>query len=378
MANHLDSLIKRLRSKDYTKDLDTLARDLTDGLSALSRQPEVARGLSDGTIADVQGGTSLGVGDPSAGNTSDYLVQNPQPGIPRNIGSGLQTRRQTRIESRTRVLPGKVLTDANAGDSTVNVSVIGDGVGKTTDAVTGIEVVDNLTSHLQDSVSTINGTEYMAANTGLPIVSAGSSGIQPISAGRTVEVVVSEQWEVTTSHIQRFRKSMPTVTRVLKNRTAAIVNGMASVGIQCNPFESDRNIFEKMFNPADGIDWVYVNNIDPGDEGKAWCVIEFSRAMPDGVLNRASGDFSYYAHGVVGPGGTISFTGIPYSVPLADDHFYVVENPSGYPDPNYEYAVFVGCNSGQYVGFGDFAMNNSDGRPQKSWTIIDPNFPDPL
>lgn len=234
MAQSLDTISARIRSKVYTgkNSVNDLAREIASGLSALSRQPSFTRGLARDTIADVQGGTSLGVGDPSASNISDVLVQNPQPGIPRNVGSGLRTRRQSRIEVRNRDCPAIVTVDGAGGDTTVAVKIVAVGVTKSTDAQTGIEVVGDSLSNLvasgTDSVSVV-GEEFEASVTGTAFVAAGDNGIQPPVAGQTIFVTLSEQWEVVTTWTNRYRKNLPVVTRVLKERTATITNGLINV-----------------------------------------------------------------------------------------------------------------------------------------------------
>lgn len=375
MPNNLDSIIARLQSKDYGTDNNALAADITAGIAALARQPQIDRGLKDQTLADVQGGTSLGVGEPSAGKISDYLIQNPQPGIPRDIGSGLRTRRQTRIETRTRVLPGKVMEAASPGYSTVRVSVVGMTTGKTSDPITGIEIVDNLVSPLASSVADIQGTEFDAAMTGQPIVSAGSTGIQPVAAGRTVDVAVSEQWEVTTTHTKRHRKSLPVVTRVLKNQSAALVNGLASLGRVCTIVYDapNDNTFSDISYP-DGDDWIFSNPLDASNAGQPWAVFVLG-PEPSGTLDHNLGDFAYYDYGVVGPAGEVTFTGIPWSYAFANNFFSRVTSDQF--AQVYSFFFIKGCAQGQVVNFGSAGLNYSWTDPSlyRTWNLIDTDFP---
>jgi len=366
----IDALVAKITSKDY-KDVDELAKDFSDGLASIARQPGIERGLNDNTIADVQGGTSLGVGDPSAGHISDYLVQNPQPGVANNVGSGLQTRRQTRIETDTKTLPAIVMVDAVAGDTTVRVKVAGDGVTKATDGTTGIEVVGNLTVG--------DGTEYDASITGQPIVNDGETGIQPIAAGRTVNIVLAKQYEVTSTNTKRFRKNVPVVQRVLKSCTACLVNGFACKGVLCVPFlqEASQFVFTDQFYP-DGSDWV-VDGPGLGNTsaaGRPWAVFEIGTSVVDGVLDRNLGQITYYDYGVVDGSGNITFTGIPWSVPSSANHYSEV-----FLDPNaqiYFYFLVIGCANGQSVTFGDVSISASYSSQSGSWTVIDSDFPVPL
>lgn len=227
----LDAVNKRIRGRTYT-DPNELAREITAGLAALSRQPSFVRGLSRDTIADVQGGTTLGVGDRSAGNLSDVLVQNPQPGIPRDIGSGLRTRRQARIESNVRDVPCIVVSDAAAGDSTVTVKLVGNAVFKGTDAITGIQTVGDPLAELASAgmvPGDVTGEEIVASTSGSPFVTPGDNGLQPPVEGQTLYVTLAEQWECVTTWTKRFRKNLPVVVRVLKERTAVITNGLINV-----------------------------------------------------------------------------------------------------------------------------------------------------
>lgn len=227
----IDTIVARILSKKYD-DPNGLAREIADGLASLSRQPSFTRGLAHDTIADVQGGTSLGVGDPSASRISAVLVQNPQPGVPRNVGSGLQTRRQSRIETLARQMPAIVTEDAQAGDSVVQVKIVGAGVTKSSDSATGIETVGDPLALLASSGTSFDdvvGEEFEATTSGEPFVAVGTSGIQPPVAGQTLFVTLSEQWEVATSWTQRYRKNFPSISRVLKNRTATVTNGLSNI-----------------------------------------------------------------------------------------------------------------------------------------------------
>lgn len=231
MASSIDSITKRILGRTYS-DPNQLAREVADGLSSLARQPSFTRGLSGGVIADVQGGTTLGVGDPSAARISDVLVQNPQPGIPRNIGLGLRTRRQARVETLVRQLPAIVTENASAGDSVVQVKVVGTGVTKSTDAVTGIQIVGDTLGLLASSGMShedVVGEEFEASVSGDQFVTPGNTGLQPPVAGQTIFVTLSEQWEVSTVWTTRFRKNKPTVVRVLKNRTVTVTNGLENI-----------------------------------------------------------------------------------------------------------------------------------------------------
>ena len=59
MAQSIDNVVARILGRAYGDDPNELAREIADGLSALSRQPSFTRGLSRDTIADIQGGTTL-------------------------------------------------------------------------------------------------------------------------------------------------------------------------------------------------------------------------------------------------------------------------------------------------------------------------------
>lgn len=227
----LDPVARRIRSRTYT-DPNDLAREIAAGIAALARQPSFVRGLSRDTIADVQGGTSLGVGDPSAANISGVLVQNPQTGLPTNVGSGLRTRRQARIETRVRDVPAMVVNNAGEGDSEVTVIIVGSNVLKSSDATTGIETVGDPLTVMADAgldPSEVEGEEIVAVTSGNPFVAPGSDGIQPPVEGQTLFVTLAEQWEVVTSWTARHRKNIPVVTRVLKSRTCTITNGLVNV-----------------------------------------------------------------------------------------------------------------------------------------------------
>lgn len=227
----LDAINKRLVAKVYS-DPNQLANEIVHALASISRQPSFVRGLSRDTIADVQGGTTLGVGDPSAANKSDVLVQNPQPGIPRDIGSGLKTRRQSRIEANVRSVPCMVTATAVAGATTVSVKIIANTPVKSSDASTGIETVGDPLSQLAAAgmiPDNVSGEVIVASTSGSPFVASGSPGLQPPVTGQTLYCTLAEQWEVATTWTKRFRKNFPVVTRVLKSRTATITNGLVNV-----------------------------------------------------------------------------------------------------------------------------------------------------
>lgn len=227
----LDAISARLRSRTYD-DPNQLVADLCAGIAAISRQPSFDRGLARDVVADVQGGTTLGVGDPSAGNISDVLIQNAQPGIPQNVGLGLRTRRQARIEAKVRDVPAIVTESASEGSTTVTVKIVANTVTKSRDASTGVETVGDPLALLAAAgmdYDAVSGEVMVATVTGTPFVAPGDAGLQPPIAGQTIFVTLAEQWEVTTTWTRRFRKNIPAVNRVLKSRTATITNGLVNL-----------------------------------------------------------------------------------------------------------------------------------------------------
>lgn len=378
MAESYESLARKLRRKVYSSP-EELAKDVSDGLASISRQPSIERGVNRDVIADVQGGVSLGVGDQAATHVSDYLVQNQQPGLPPDVGSGLKVRRQTRIRTTTRVLAAKVVTDASPGDEEVEVVIVGSEPVKTTDPVTGIEIVDNASGQLDQPVDDMIGKRMMVKMTGQPIVTDGSEGIQPILAGRTVSIALNEQFEDTSSWTKRGRKNIPVITSVKKCETGCLVNGLACVGTVCNPEGVDYHYFTQ----DSGNDWGYNNDgLDPNMEGRPWCVIELIQDGSIGTtIDRNNGDFAYYDYGVVGPGGTISFTGVLYSHVAGLNHFWEDNTGTVHAfNPPYFWVVMVGCAQGQSVNFGkaEPIANPGNGWPDTSFNVIDSNFPIPL
>lgn len=362
MPSDYDALSKRIRRKVYGST-EELAKDFADGLAAIARQPSVDRGLQDATIADVQGGTTLGVGDPAAGHVSAYLVQNAQPGQPTNVGSGLLTRRQSRIRNHTRVLAAKVVTAAGAGDTEVEVVIVGADPVKGQDDYTGIQVVANASGGLDDSVDSIIGKRMMAKMTGQPIVTAGSTGIQPLTAGMTVAVTLTEQYEDTTTWTRRNRKNLPVVTSVKQCDSACLVNGLACTGTICNPVIDEFFGFPETPDPVDGQDWTY-NTGNQFEVGRPWVVVEMGNVNPSGALTLA--DVIVYDSGVIPVGGLVPFSGIPYSVPLSNNRFYdPLAKPDGYL--TYGYYVIVGCVDD--YGFISFSGPQGDPSQERSWTL---------
>ena len=366
----IDALIAKLKGKVYTST-DELATDIAHGLSGVSRNPSTQRGLKNDIMTDIQGGTTLGVGDPGATNDSDGLVQNPQPGIATDVGSGLRTRRQARVETRTRTLPATVVTAAEAGDTTVRVRVAAEGVSKSQDALTQNEIVG--------SVDMAEGTEYDASMTGQPIVIEGGNGIQPIEEGRTVNVVMSENWEVTTTFTNRDRKNIPVVTRVLKSTSVALVNGFATKGSICVVYQSfaDDLLFTDI-NYPDGNDWIFTDTFDSSYAGRPWGAFVIGTDTPSGTIDLSASPSLYYEYGVVGAAGEVTFTGIPWSYAFSNNRFSEVNG-----DPMatvYQFFFAIGCNQGQVVDFGSAGINYSwtDPSLHTSWTITDSNFPIPL
>lgn len=362
----IDNLIARLNGKVYMS-VDELAADVAAGLSAVAGSQSVSRGLKDDIITDVQGGTTLGVGDTGATNDSDGLVQNQQPGIPMDVGSGLRTRRQARVESRTRTLPATVVVAAEAGDTTVRVRIASTGVTKGQDSLTQIETVGDL--------DMAQGVEYDAAMTGQPIVIEGGNGIQPIEAGRTVQVVLTENYEVVATHTVRQRKNIPVVTRVLKSTSAALVNGFACKGTVCVPqFDFAPNFTLIPPDIGSGADWEMTTVFDT-DVGKAWGVLILPADYPSGTIDMNS--YGYYSYGVVPSGGVLPFTGITQAYADANSQWTILNAAeSNIP---YIFALMVGCNQGQVVDFGTITqVGDQPGFPAREWVITDSNFPDPL
>lgn len=380
----IDAMVAKLKSKVYVSN-DELAADIAHGFSGIARNPSTQRGLKSGIITDVQGGTTLGVGDPGATNDSDGLVQNPQPGIATDVGSGLRTRRQARVETRTRTLPATVVTAAEAGDTTVRVRVAAEGVSKSQDALTQNETVG--------SVDMAAGTEYDAAMTGQPIVIEGGNGVQPIEEGRTVNVIMSENWEVITTFTSRgMRKNIPVVTRVLKSTSVALVNGFASVGTVCIPFSQ----ISPQITISDGVNTgyalsepgLYPFNLDwtilagelllPEYAGKPWGIAVVSADDSSGAIDMSS--LGYYTYGVVPVDGEITFS-VTMAYATANSKWAFTHTGGTVP---YMYVLLIGCNQGQAVDYGTVTYVPADGGsgfnvlPENQWTITDSNFPIPL
>lgn len=369
MANDYDALAKRIRRKVYAST-EELANDFADGLSAIARQPSTDRGIQDQTIADVQGGTTMGVGDPAASHVSDYLVQNPQMGEPRDTGSGLRTRRQTRIRTDTRVLAAKVVESAVAGATEVEVIIVGATPVKGTDAVTGMDIVADASGGLQDSVADMIGKQMAAKVTGQPIVAAGATGIQPIDAGTTVSVAVNTQYEDTTTWTKRGRKNLPVVVSVKKCETACLVNGLACAGTVCVPVNDEFHGFVETADPLDGQDWTYsAGNVY--EVGRPWIVIQLGNLYPSGALVLGVDVFAYDS-GTIPVGGLVPFAGIPYSVPLGSGEFYdPISKPPGYMA--YGYYVIIGCTNDDGNNYGTLTFGGPQGDPtqDRTWTLTD-------
>jgi hypothetical protein len=222
----LDSIVARIKGRSFT-DTNALAREMASAISALARQPSFARGIARNEIADVQGGTTLGVGDPSAGHPSSYLVQNPQTGLPPSVGGGLYARRQTRIEIKTHYLPAMVMSDVAAGATSFTARVKGDEPKKSTDPVTGVEIVGDALSGMTASPGSFVGNQYTVSTSGLPFAASGT-GLVPPNAGDTIQITLAQQWEVATTWTKRNKKWVPVTTRVLKSETAHVANGFLS------------------------------------------------------------------------------------------------------------------------------------------------------
>jgi hypothetical protein len=247
------------------------------------------------------------------------------------------------------------------------------------DDQTGIQVVADASGGLQDSVGTIEGKQMMAKMTGQPIVTAGSTGIQPLTAGQTVHVAVTTQHEDTTTWTTRSRKNKPTVVSVQKVETAALVNGLACAGsgicVILLEAPADETFSDQ--NYPDGSDWVFVSPFDAQHAGQPWAVFVLG-PEPSGTLDRNNGDYSYYDFGVVGPAGEVTFTGIPWSVVFGTNQFSEVNG-----DPMaqvWKYFLVKGCAVGQSVNFGSVSLNYSWSDPSihRNWNLIDTDFPIPL
>jgi hypothetical protein len=214
-----DTIAARLRSKQYLTT-DQLANDLASALSSLANVPSLDRGLSRDLVTDVQGGTTLGVGDPFAGLDSAPLVQR-SAGKPDVVG-GLNTRQQSRVETQIRRIPGTVVDPASPGQSEIQVKLVGENTGIANDPATGMQTVGDLMAGL--STTPVGGDLITVGVTGQPFVASGASGVQPVTAGQSVDVTVTQQWQTDTTYTLRNRKWQPDVQRSLKSESYAIVN----------------------------------------------------------------------------------------------------------------------------------------------------------
>lgn len=222
MPQSFDAVVARLKTHLYA-DMNELQRDISSALSAIADDPSLLRGLKKDIIADVQGGTTLGVGDPYAGLPSDYLVQNPA-GQPTNVGNGLLTRRQTRVEARIRRLPATVTQNAAFGNTQIEVNIVAQQPAIATDPVTGMQVAGDPMAGL--TTTPVGGVPATVDVTGQPFVHPRNSGVQPVTAGQSIDVTVADTYEADTTWTSKNggRKWTPNVVRTQKDTVPSIVN----------------------------------------------------------------------------------------------------------------------------------------------------------
>jgi hypothetical protein len=219
MDRYWGKVAANIKGKSYQSN-DDLARDVAQALSSLARLPSQNRALDRTVITDPQGGTTLGVGDPSATHLSSSLVSKPQTGLPTKVGGGLETRLISRVEMRTRTTPARVTSNASAGDTTIPVVVAGIEPHQASDNVTPSKVVD-------DPFPPASGQTYSATVTGRPLSSV-ALGTTPPVAGQIIPVTVSEQWRTDTVATKRGNKWHMNVVRSEKANSAVTCTGWRS------------------------------------------------------------------------------------------------------------------------------------------------------
>lgn len=275
MPQDFDSLVARLRTHLYAS-MDELQRDVSAALSALADQPSLLRGLKKDIVADVQGGTTLGVGDPFAGLPSDYLVQNPA-GHPTDVGGGLLTRRQTRVEARIRRLPATVTQNATFGQQQIEVSIVAQNPAITTDPVTGVQISGDPMAGLAPA-SPLGGEPGTVDVTGQPFVHPRNSGVQPVTAGQSIDVTMAETYQADTTWTSKNggRTWTPNVVRTNKETVPSIVNDFQYGHHVCTPGLIATSPIFPIITPAGNFNWDLTSyqNTGRATPGSYWRIVQ--------------------------------------------------------------------------------------------------------
>lgn len=221
-----DAVVARLRSSNWS-DPQELGQALAVALSALFRQPTYRRGLHDGVLADKNGGTSIKVGDNAVGRVSQSL-QPPQLGFVIKHGV-IGSRRQARIETEVKTLPGKVLSVEGSGeDAVMTIAVIGDKPIIAIDETTGQNKPGDLIQGLADANIDVNANTYQVSLTGgIPFTGDADEdhGTSLPSEGQTMQITIAKQYERSAVWSERSRRISPRVHEIETHSGATAVNG---------------------------------------------------------------------------------------------------------------------------------------------------------
>ncbi len=310
----VDALVARIRSTNYSEDPNDLAEVAAVGLSSIARQNTFNRGLHDNTVVDVNGGTTLAVGDNSALQPSVSLQQ---PATLRMQQMGVvSTRQQGRAQSSIQTVPAKVLAIEGTGpDAILTVALSGNTV--TTKANDANQLVPgDPNSRAYDSAASLaaQGETRRVTMAGLPFQTnnTGAGYILP-EVGQTIMVTQADTSEKRTIWTNRNRRNFPRVVDYSKSSDVAMVNDLRiheHAPHICIPTV----IATKTFPPG-GFGLVWNWDLTPyqgtgiGNPSTYWRIVQTGM---DRLVGMEGYVYPWYGAGYIGGGGTL--VGLPASL----------------------------------------------------------------
>jgi len=305
MALALERIASKARSRQYT-DVNEAMADLATALSSQGKLASFGRGIDAGVIAGQSGGTTLDVGDPSAGRISKSL-QPPQKGVPLQQGA-LQVRMQANVEIDTKTVPALVIDSGFYTVGTqrfmrVHAVLAGDQPYLAKDALTNQNVA-NVSPFTQ-----LSNTQGKQTEINIPV----GADQTAISGGSIINVFTTKQFDVRTIWTNKEGRRIPVVkrTQTVDDKTL-VVQGTTTPIQTCTPLLLSNQAMSYLFSESGGhyppdpatdsftvslFPWQGNNIASPNSY---WRILETSVASPGGNYGGQGGPFDHYPWGGAG------------------------------------------------------------------------------
>lgn len=347
MATSLERIASRLRSHVYGDDADSLAKDLATALVSQGKLASFPRGLFAGVIASENGGTTLDVGDPSAGRLSKSL-QAPQRGMPSPNGA-LGVRMQANIEQQVKMLPARVLFSEKPDTTHLRVDFVL--------AADQPYIVKDSSSNQNSAKGNPYDVLQSGAGTKISITELVDSSVTAFAVGSIITVSKTTQWDVRTIWTNKEGRRIPVVRRGPETNHYSLTNvaaGTPAPPLSCVTAQVFSWVFMHRYPPPFpisppplGVNTVNLSGFTGDGQSAAlggyWRIIEFQPDLYD--ANGANDHYPWAAAGKVNAAGRL--VGLPstYTDWASVGWYHTFSTPPAPPETQYqkEMVIETGC-----------------------------------